>query len=81
AGEVLTKVLQSTRQASPDMAYYLGKMLQDAGQFDQAAQILKAAAENPSPFAKRQDTIALLAEVQKQAKEKGSDSDKGGDKK
>ena len=81
AGEVLTKVLQSTRQASPDMAYYLGRMLQDAGQFDQAAQILKAAADNPSPFAKRQDTIALLAEVQKQAKEKAPDSDKGADKK
>lgn len=81
AGDVLGKVLSSTRQLSQDVAYYAGRMLQDQGQFEQAAAVLKAATDNSTPFVQRQEALKLLAEVEKQAKEKSKDKDKDADSK
>jgi predicted Zn-dependent protease len=75
AGPYLDKVL-ATRQLTPDMAYYVGKILQDSGKIDEAIKFLETAAKTAAPFAQREATNKLLAELQKQ-KEK-DDKDKKG---
>jgi len=75
AGPYLDKVLQ-TQRLTPDMAYYVGKILQDSGKTDQAIQFLESAVKTAAPFAQRDASNKLLAELQKQ-KEK-DDKDKKG---
>jgi tetratricopeptide (TPR) repeat protein len=75
AGQYLDKVL-STKQLTPDMAYYVGKILQDSGKTEQAIQFLESALKSSAPFAQRDASNKLLAELQKQ-KEK-DDKDKKG---
>src|SRR5262249_14171681 len=52
AGPYLDKVL-ATRQLTPDMAYYVGKILQDAGKIDEAIRFLEPADNSKAPFAQR----------------------------
>src|SRR5262245_50144234 len=75
AGPYLDKVL-ATRQLTPDMAYYVGKILQDAGKIDEAIRFLEPADNSKAPFAQREATHKLLAELKAQ-KEK-DDKDKKG---
>jgi len=76
AGPILDKVIASTRQITPDMAYYVGKMLQDAGKIDDAIKFLEPAVNSTAPFAQREASKQLLADLKAQ-KEK-DDKDKKG---
>jgi lipopolysaccharide biosynthesis regulator YciM len=71
----LSKIL-SAGSISPDTAYYVGKMLQDRGKIDNAIKILETALSSPNPFAQRQATAELLAQLRKQ-KEQDKGADKG----
>src|SRR5262249_13853024 len=71
----LVKVLP-TRQLTADMAYYGGKILQDAGKIDEAIRFLEPADNSKATFAQREATHKLLAELKAQ-KEK-DDKDKKG---
>lgn len=75
AGQYLDKVL-ATKQLTPDMAFYVGKILQDSGKTSEAIQFLESALKSAAPFAQRDASNKLLAELQKQ-KEK-DDKDKKG---
>jgi hypothetical protein len=59
------------------MAYYVGKILQDSGKTKEALQFLESALKSAAPFAQRDATNKLLAELQKQQKE-SDDKDKKG---
>ena len=76
AGQVLQQLLNS-RQLSPDTAYYVGKILQERGKIDDAIQFLDAAVQSPTPFAQRDATTKLLAELKKEKEKSDKDSEKG----
>jgi len=76
AEQALNQVLAS-RQLSPDTAYYIGKILQERGKIDEAIQFLDAAVKRPTPFAQRDATTKLLAELQKEKEKSDKDSEKG----
>jgi tetratricopeptide (TPR) repeat protein len=65
AGPYLDKVL-ATRQLTPDMAYYVGKILQDSGKTAEAIQFLESALKSAAPFAQRDASNKLLAELKAQ---------------
>jgi predicted Zn-dependent protease len=74
AGPYLDKVL-ATRQLTPDMAYYVGKILQESGKTEQAIQFLESAVKSAAPFAQRDASNKLLAELKQKDKD---DKDKKG---
>ena len=76
AGSVLQQLLNS-RQLSPDTFYYIGKILQERGKIDDAIQFLDAALQVPTPFAQRDATTKLLAELKKEKEKSDKDSEKG----
>jgi tetratricopeptide (TPR) repeat protein len=65
AEQILSKVMGGG-QISPDTAYYVGKMLQDRGKTSDAIKILESAVGSPNPFAQRQASTELLAQLRKQ---------------
>jgi predicted Zn-dependent protease len=75
AEQVLNQLL-SQRQISPDTFYYVGKILQERGKSDDAIQFLEAALKVPTPFAQRDATTKLLADLKKE-KDKNKDQEKG----
>src|SRR5262245_61685555 len=76
AGPYLDKVL-ATRQLTPDMAYYVGKILQDSGKTKDAIQFLESALKSAAPFAQRDHSNKLLAELKKQQKDMDEKNKKG----
>ncbi len=79
AERILSQVL-SAGAVSPDTAYYVGKILQDRGKTENAIHILESALANPNPFAQRQATADLLAQLKKQKQQEGSSDKAGADK-
>jgi len=71
AEQILGKIL-SAGAISPDTAYYVGKILQDRGKTDNAIKILETAIGSPNPFAQRQATTELLAQLRKQKQQEKS---------
>jgi Tfp pilus assembly protein PilF len=71
AEQILSKVLAGG-QISPDTAYYVGKMLQDRGKPENAIKVLESALASPNPFAQRQASAELLAQLKKQMEQNPS---------
>jgi tetratricopeptide (TPR) repeat protein len=74
AEQLLGKIF-SAGAISPDTAYYVGRILQDRGKTDNAIKVLESALASPNPFAQRQATTELLAQLRK---EQSKNADKGG---
>ena len=62
AGKELQAAITSG-QYSPDTAYYIARLLKDAGEPERAKEWLTGALRNPAPFALRQDAKGLLDEL------------------
>jgi tetratricopeptide (TPR) repeat protein len=76
AETVLNQLLSAQKQLSPDTIYYIGKILQERGKIDEAIQFLEAALKVPTPFAQRDATTKLLAELKKDKEKSDKDSEK-----
>ena len=76
AEQVLNQLLSAQKQLSPDTIYYIGKILQERGKTDDAIQFLEAALKVPTPFAQRDATTKLLAELKKDKEKSDKDSEK-----
>jgi tetratricopeptide (TPR) repeat protein len=59
ADRLLRSAVQGVR-TTPDVAYYLARVLNDRGQIDDARKVLQSATGLPGAFAHREDANALL---------------------
>jgi tetratricopeptide (TPR) repeat protein len=62
AEKVMGQALQSG-QISADMLYYFSKVLQNKGQLDRAAELLKAAVNSPGRFMYRREATLLYEQI------------------